>query len=142
MRRDLKQNKGAAFLPVVLLISGLVTVIVAAIVLTSTLASTGSARTKWSAEALAISQAGIDDGIIKIIRNKNCPDASCLSSFTLSAGNGTTSVTIAKDTPSNGKHTVTSLAKVRVAQKKLQAIVNTNAITGQVEIESIQEVAL
>jgi len=142
MRRDLKQNKGVAFLPVVLLISGLVTVIVTAIVLTSIFANTGGARTKWSIEALAIAQAGIDDGIIKIIRNKNCPDVSCSAFFTLPAGNGTASVTIAKDTPSNGKHTVTSLGKVRVAQKKLQAIVNTNAITGQVEIESIQEVAL
>jgi len=142
MIKYLKQNKGVAFLPIVLLVNGLAIIIITALVLIVTFVNNSNARTKWSTEALAIGQAGIDDGIIKIVRDKNCPDVSCSSSFTLSVGNGTASVTIAKDTPSNGKHTITSLGVVKGVQRKLQAIVNTNSTTGQVEIESIQEVAI
>ena len=67
MIKYLKQNKGVAFLPVVLLINGLAIIIVTTLVLIVTFVNNSNARTKWSTEALAIGQTGIDEGIIKIV---------------------------------------------------------------------------
>ena len=134
-----KKISGVAFLPVILLVGGLSVVIIAAIVLVSVETNSSQARTKWATEAFTLSQSGIDDGITKIIRDKNCPDANCPDSYTFSGDNGIVVVTIEKDTPTSGKYTITSCAKVRTVQKQMQAVVSVDPITGQVETESVSE---
>ncbi|MFA5386694.1 MAG: hypothetical protein WC297_03455 [Candidatus Paceibacterota bacterium] len=137
-----KENKGVAMLPLVLLIGGLITVIAITTTLTSYLLNHSSAAIKWSSEALAGAQTGVEDGIMKIIRNN-----SYSGDISLSVGNANVSITVLKDrdengTPIVGKDTITSLGVVRLSQRKLQAVVNIDATTGQVNIESIQEIAI
>ena len=134
---NFRKNSGVAMLPLVLLIGGLITVIAITITLTSSLSSHSSAAIKWSSEALAGAQAGVDDGIIKIIRNNSHSGTS-----TLAIGNANVTVSIDSNAPISGKGTIISCGVVRSSQRKLQAIVNIDAITGQVNIESIQEIAI
>jgi len=134
---NFRKNSGVAMLPLVLLIGGLITVIALTITLTSYLLNHSSAAIKWSSESLAGAQSGIEDGIMRIIR-----DNSYSGTSTLAIGNANITVTVDSNTPVSGKDTITSLGIVRSMQRKLQAVVNIDAITGQVNIESIQEIAI
>lgn len=131
------KNNGVAILPLTLLISGLIIIISATIALTNYLLNYNSAVLKYSSEALAAAKSGIEDAIMKIIRNNNYS-----GSFTLTIGQANVNVTVLSNDPMAGKDTIISLAVVRSIQKKLKAIVNIDAMTTQVNIESIQEVAI
>ena len=96
---------------------------------------------KMSAEALAAAEAGVQDAIIKIIRNKNFTS----SGYDLAVGSRSTNVVVCKDTCSGiseGKHKITSIGSALVKRRKIEAVVNVNATTGEVKIESILEVVI
>jgi len=135
--KDFKTQNGAIGLPLILLASALITEIAVTLTLTSFLLTNSAADIKWSIGALSASQSGIEEGIMKVIRNKDFNGTS-----TISVGLATVSITITKDSPSTGKHTIMSLATIRQIQRKLEAVINVSSTTGQVEIQSIQEIAL
>lgn len=98
---------------------------------------------RLSAEALTAASAGIEDALIKIVRDKNCPNSDCVSPYTLNVGNNSAVITICKDTCSGtGTHQINSLGRALTQRRQLVAIVETNSVTGEVRIISIREVAL
>ena len=136
-------RRGVSSLPLILILGGLITTMALGATLLVFLVNNANLGERASAEALAIARSGIDDGILQVLRNKNCPDASCLASYEVSLDNRTAAVTICKDFCDGiCKHTIISIAQVLTNHKKIKAILETDPITGEVLIESIADMPL
>lgn len=126
-----------------LLLGGVIIEIAIAVAFLAYYFNTTIFATRLTAEALAAAQAGVDDAIIRVVLNKNCPDSSCPSPYTLTVNRATTDVTICKDTCAGvGKHEITSTGNSLNKKKKLRAVIQVDSTTGEVRTESITEVAL
>jgi len=140
-------TKAAATLLVILLIGGLVVEIsIAGAFMTYYLNQSGFG-VKLSEEALAAARSGIQDALIRIIRNKSSvPD-----SYTLTIGSRSAEITVCKDKITNSsacdtsipnKYEATSLGKASTKRRQVRAIFNVDATTGEVKLESEKEVAI
>lgn len=146
----LKTN-GAAALLTVLMIGGIIVEIgIAFLFITYFLGQSGFG-VKLSAEALAAARAGIEDGIIKIVRDKTINYTTSGSPYTITVSSRSAQVTICKDTKTaatacdtvnTGKHEITSLGSAFTKRRELRAILNVNSTSSEVQMESIQEIAL
>ena len=148
------KQSGAATLPVILLISGIVIELAIAGVVVSALLTNTIFSSRLSAEALAAARAGAQDAIIRIIRYKNCPGPDgCPSSYCLNGAldyptctaNGTiagptTSVTMSNS--GSGIITVTSIGTAVTRKKKVEAVVGVDTSSGKISILSLEEVSL
>lgn len=152
--QKLKTNNGIVALPAVLLIGGIIVEIGVAGLLISYFLTQSNFGVKLSAQALATAQAGVQDATLKIIRDKNINYITSVSPYSLAVGNQSAQVIICKDsktvsTPCDdassvniGKHEITSLGIVQKKQRKIQAIINVNSVTGEIKIESTEEIAI
>jgi hypothetical protein len=132
--------KGMAFLPVVLMVGAVVAEFVVAGAFLVYYLNSSNFGARLSAEALSAASAGVEDAMIKIVRDKNCPNVSCESPYTLAVGNRSTVVTICKDSCSGtGTHEIISIGHALTQRRKLVAVVETNSLTGEVKIISIEE---
>jgi hypothetical protein len=140
-------NKATAALPAMLFIGGIIVEIGIAGAFISYYLSQSGFGIKMSAEALAAAEAGVQDALIKIIRNKDFTS----SGYDLTVGNRSANIIVCKDTKTvsslcdtenSGKHEITSIGSALVKKRKIEAIVNVNSATGEVKIESIQETAI
>jgi hypothetical protein len=139
--RQEKSKVGAATLPVVLLIGGLIVEIgIAGAFMAYYLAQSGLG-VKLSEEALAAARTGIQDAKIRIVRNKSfIPDP---NPYTLTVGNRTVQITTCKDScAGTGKFQITSLGIALTKRRQVQAIVSVDSLTGEVKIESEKETAI
>lgn len=132
----LKGKKGVSTLPTMLLLGGIIIEIAIAIAFLTYYFNVTNSASRLSAEALATARAGLDDGIIKVVRNK---DYSNPSGYSVTVGNRVATVAVCKDTCVSGKTQVISMASVLNKQRKLEAILTVDATTGQVTVDSIQE---
>ena len=147
----IKSNKyinGVAALPTMLLIGGIIVEISIAGAFISYLFSQSIFGVKLSEEALSLAQSGIQDAIIKIIRNK---DFSSTSGYDITIANKTAHIVVCKGSKSvngncniqdNGKSEITSMGSILLKKRKLRATVNINSNTGEVKLESINEIAI
>ena len=120
---------GIAVLPTILLIGGLVVEIGIAGLFISYFLNSSGFGVKISEEALSAAKSGIDDAIIKIIRNKG----SVVSSpYTINIGNNSAQISVIKDLPSVGKYEITSLGSAGLKRRRLQAIINVDNNISQV----------
>ncbi len=132
-------NKATAALPAMLFIGGIIVEIGIAGVFISYYLSQSGFGVKISAEALAAAEAGVQDALIKIIRNKDFTSAG----YDLAVGNRSANIVVCKDTcAGTGKHKITSIGSAVAKRRKIEAVVNVNSTTGEVKIESIQEAAI
>jgi hypothetical protein len=132
-------NMGTAALPAMLFIGGIIVEIGIAGAFISYYLSQSGFGVKMSAEALAAAEAGVQDAIIKIIRDKNFTSAG----YDLTVGNRSANVVVCKDScAGTGKHKITSTGSALAKRRKLEAIVNVHSTTGEVRVESITEVAI
>ncbi|HDH31542.1 MAG TPA: hypothetical protein ENH26_02075 [Candidatus Wolfebacteria bacterium] len=150
-QEKLKANKGIIALPTMLLIGGVIVEIGIAGLLVSYFLIQSNLGIRLSAEALAVARSGTQDAIIKIIRDKNFTSG---SPYSLTVGEWSAQIIVCKDSrtistacddldPSNkGKHEITSLGIVQKKQRKIQTILNVNSATGEVNVESIEEIAI
>ena len=139
--------KGAATLPLVLLIGGLIVEIGITGVFLAYFISQSSLGVKLSEQALAVARAGIQDAKIKIIRNKDFQT----SNYTLNVENNSAQITVCKnfktdltpcDTPMDKKYEITSLGIVSTKQRKIQTILYVDPTTGKAELESEKEIEI
>jgi len=135
----MNNNKATAALPAMLFIGGIFVEIGLAGAFISFYLNLRGFGIKMSAEALAAAEAGVQDALIKIIRNKDFTS----SGYDLTVGNRSANVVVCKDTcAGTGKHKITSIGSALVKRRKIEAVVNVNNTTGEVKIESILEAAL
>ena len=130
---------GIAVLPTILLIGGLVVEIGIAGLFISYFLNSSGFGVKISEEALSAAKSGIDDAIIKIIRNKG----SVISSpYTINIGNNSAQISVIKDLPSVGKYEITSLGSAGLKRRRLQAIINVDNNSNEVKYESLKEISI
>jgi len=139
----LKFSNGVSSLPLILILGGLITTMALGATLLIFLVNNANLGERASAEALATARSGIEDGILRVLRNKNCPDVSCPASYNVVLDTWTAAVTICKDSCDGiGKHTIISTSQVLTNQKKIKAILEADPKTGEVLIESITDMPL
>lgn len=136
------RQQGVAVLPVVLLVGGVIVEIGIAGAFIAFYVAQAGFGTRLSNEALGAARSGIEDGIMKVVRDKDYSSATTTVTF----GMRTADVSIVRDIPSIGKDTITSIGKAGTGigqkQRKLQSIINVNQTTGEVQVEWIREVTL
>lgn len=137
---------GQMTLPFVLLIGGIIVqVAIAGAFVTYFLSNSGYGE-RLSVRAAASAESGIRDAMVKITQNKEFLSDGGNTSYSVSVSNETNDtalITVMRET-ANGKYlyTVTSLGTAVSRQKKYTARIFVTPITGQVELESIQETAV
>jgi predicted Zn-dependent protease len=139
----LKTIRGIASLPAILLFGGIIIEIgIVSALLVYYLNNTLYAN-RLSDQALAAAQTGIEDGILKVVQDKTCPNASCPSSYQIETTTGTATITICKDScAGTGKTEVISTGVALTKKHKLVATLSVSQTTGEVTIDEIREEAL
>lgn len=130
-------QKGIAVLPIVLLISVLIFEVAAAGTFILFISQQTGNTLRRQVEALVSAEAGINDAIIRTVRDKNF---SSITPYIITVGSWRVSVKVEKNQPVVGRHRVTSTASAFSRGKTLRAILIVNATTGQVTIDSIVEI--
>lgn len=129
-------------MPTVIFLGGIVIEIAIAMAFVLNLFTTTNYSARVSGEAYLAAISGIEDGIIRVVRNKECPNGTgCSSSYDLPVGLRTASVTIC-DTCISGKTRVEALGSAGPARRKLRAVLTVNDVTGEVDIDSLSEIAI
>jgi len=149
IHNSLFKAKGAAALPIVLLVGSLLVEIGIAGSFIAYYLSQSGFGVKLSAEALAMTKAGIQDAKMRIVRNKNFIPSP--NPYTLTIGNNSAQITVCKelktvstacDTAMAGKFEITSLGMAFTKRRQVQAILYVDSITGEMKLESEKEIAL
>lgn len=157
------KQSGVATLPTVLIISGIVMEIAIAGTIIATLLSNAAFSDRLSAEALAMARAGAQDGIMKVVRYKNCTTSgtpgNCPGSSTTTCefwtncdiltfgSNRTAEVWVSSRTevpPVNSGiyQTVISSVGTAVARRKKVEVKVVVDVNGRVQVQSFKEVPL
>ena len=106
----------------------------------------GAAGVRFSQDALGKARSGIDDGIIRVVRRKNCPGtAGCPPECPITEqvplfGNHTADICVYENL--DGTLTLQSTASAFTRKKRVEAILAIDALTGEVRVQSFKEVAL
>lgn len=129
-----KDKRGISTLPMMLLLGGIIIEIAVTITFLAYYFNISNSSARLSTEALTTARTGLDDGIIKVVRDKNFS-----GDYAVAVGRGTANVSICKDTCVIGKTEITSTV-LGISQRKLRAVLAIDASTGKVVVESIEEI--
>lgn len=100
------------------------------------MANLSSYGNRLSNEAFLAARSGVNDAILRIIRDKNFSS----TGYSLTIGRGTATIVVESGQPSTNQDRITSTGTVLIRQKKLQAIVGIDPNNSSVEIISMQEI--
>src|SRR3989344_9102252 len=98
-----------------------------------------------SDEAYTAAQSGVKDAMMRIARDKNYFSAEYYlpadpSDCTLNSATACAHIIVEKDAPSAGKDRVTATGTLSNSTRKLEVILNVNAINGKITVESRTEI--
>jgi len=132
-----EKSKGQTALPTIILISGLIVEFAVAAVFINYFFSTSSLGEKLASRALAAAKAGIEDATIKLARDKEFLP----SAYNLSIDNDTATVSLSRqiDAYNNYLITIDAIGTAGSRQRKLEAIIVVNRLTGQLNLQSLSE---
>ncbi len=142
MRFQIRKNiQGIAALPTMLALGGIIVNIVIVIALGVYLLTNSQFGQKLMSEAAAAARAGIQDGLIRIARNREYS-----GTYNLTVSNRTVNVDICKElSPPQcvgvGKRRITAIGNAMTRSVKMEAIVSLSPI-GEIQLESIKETPL
>lgn len=136
-----KLNNGIAALPTLLILGGIVVNIAVIIALGVYLLVGSGLGNRLSSEALAAAKAGIQDGILRVAKDKNF-----FGSYELAVGQRSVSVEICKDSEPPacaglGKRKISAVGSALTRRRKMEAVMSVSSI-GEIRVESVKEVAL
>ena len=136
----LTSRKGVASLPAIILFGGLMVEIGLAGAFLIYYLNNSLYGTRLSQAALVAAQAGIDDGILKVILDKDCPNINCPANYSITTESGNADVVICKDSCSgSGTTQITSTGYSLTRKHKIVAILNVNNTSGLVTKVSVTE---
>lgn len=138
------RRNGQLTLPFVLLIGGIIVeVAIAGAFVTYFLSSSGYGE-RLSIRAAAAAESGIRDAMVRITQNKEFLPNTGITSYSITHDNNDTAIIIINRADSGNiyKYTVESLGTAVSRQKKFSAIIAVDGTTGQIELQSIQEIAV
>lgn len=133
-------RRGVASLPAIILFGGLMVELGLAGAFLIYYLNNSLYGTRLSQAALVAAQAGIEDGILKVVLDKSCPNVSCPANYSITTESGTADVTICKDSCSGaGTTQITSVGYALTRKHQIIAILGINSTTGVVTRQSISE---
>lgn len=134
-------HRAQAALSLVLLISGVVILSgLSLIFLVNSFTSTTLAF-RAANHALAVASAGMDDALLRLVRNKNFDTGG--SAYSVNIGpNETAIVEVEQDNPVTGQIKILSEAQILLYRRKIQAVVAVDPVTQRVNVISRGQVAL
>ncbi|GIW65267.1 MAG: hypothetical protein KatS3mg093_246 [Candidatus Parcubacteria bacterium] len=131
-----KKNNGQAALSTIFLIGGIISLIAITLVIIISSYMTSAYSYQNSQRALAVANAGADDALLQLIRNKNFQD---VNGYLVYSGNDSATVTVTQNSPSTGQVTILSIANIFSYRKKVRVIVSINDI-GEVRVIKREQV--
>lgn len=132
-------RKGVAALPLIIILGGLTAEIVLFVTATSYVFVNSEFGIRLSTDALLAAKAGVQDAVMKVVRNKSFTSATT----TLAVHDASVDVSVCMNAcVGNGKHKVLSVGKAQTRRKGLEAILNVDSATGEVKMESLVEVKI
>lgn len=133
-----KYQTGVAALPTILILGGIITELAIAAIIGGYLLINLELGNRLSEEAFSAAKSGVEDALLKIVR-----DRSFNNNFSLAVGNNSATVTICKDICVGvGKYKITAAGQAQSRHRQLEAIVVVDDTTGGVALESLTEVPL
>lgn len=130
------KNKGITMLPLVIMIGLIIMELGIAIAFLAYWSNSSSHGSRLAQEALFGAKAGIDDAILRLVRDKDLDS----TQYVFTVGTRTqVSVTINNDLL-NHQATIDSVGTVLLRQKKYQAVVSVNPETAVVSLISLTEI--
>ncbi|MCL5017376.1 MAG: hypothetical protein M1155_01795 [Patescibacteria group bacterium] len=143
INKDLSGRSGVAALPTMLLIGSIITGIAMALTASVFLYVNSTHGVNLSLQALSVAKSGVYDGIMKVARDKTIVSAS----YFLPVGKYNAQVTICQggtqgcDTTA-GNFLISSIGSILTVNKKMQAIVSVDNVSGEVKLQLMHEVAI
>lgn len=136
--QKLKTTAGVSTLPTMLLLGSIIIEIVVAMAFLTYYFNTLNFSARLTSEALETARAGAQDGINKVILDKNC----CGGPYTVTTSNGrTATVNVCKDVCLGaGQTRVLSTATVFNKQRTIEADLSVDPVTGQVAVNALKEI--
>jgi len=136
MQNRTAKNRGATLLPLVIMIGLVIVELGVAMAFVVYLSNLSSYGTRLAQEALFGARSGIDDAILKIIRDKNFSSAG----YALTVGRVNVWVVVEQNQPLTNQDRITSTGTVLLRQKQYQAIVSVDPQTLVVSLVSLTEI--
>jgi len=139
----LNRKNGLAALPLVLMLGGLITAITVSLLMANLLSTQSEFGLRLNSQAFAASQSGIQDALMRIVRDKTFA-----GSYSINFTDGSSvDVIVCRDAIAPvcvglGKDKVTALGKSQGRNRKFEVIAGVDSTTGEMSVESINEIAL
>lgn len=140
MHRDIKLrgSSGIAALTTMLGIGLAVSVMGAAMGLLSFLESTIGFSHAKAQEAYLVAQSGAADALMRLARDKTFSSVG----YSVSVGNGTTTVVVVRNNPVIGQNLITSTGEVSNRKRKIEVKVAVDNTSGKLTLLSWREISL
>ena len=132
--KSIHLERGVAAFPVILAISAIILIIGLAIAFSGRIEGNISANQRSSNQAFHASQAGVNDAIMKVVRNVISVD----TEYVLTVGNGNATMNVDIDAPEANKTTIISKGTVGKIERKIKVILNISS-EGKVTLDSWEE---
>jgi len=127
---NIKKNNGQAALATMLVIGGLISLIVLTLVIIISSYVSSSYAFQYSQRALAVANAGANDALIQLTRNKSFENQ---TGYTVNVLNDTATVQVIQNSPQSGQATIISIANVLNYKSRVRVIVSISD-TGEIRI--------
>ncbi|MCX8016210.1 MAG: hypothetical protein N2692_02860 [Patescibacteria group bacterium] len=137
MRNKFLQQKGFSLLPTVLVTSIIIAEVGIALTFVMYMANSASYSSRLLQEAYSCAKSGIDDALLRLIRNK---DFYSTEGYNFTIGRCNAVVEVEKDVPAQYNSQITVTASVFNRQKKLRAIVSIDPDAAEIFLVSLQEI--
>lgn len=135
------RRRGIAVLPVMILIGAIIVEIAIVGGILAFYGSTSNLAIRASQEALFTARSGVEDALIKIVRNKGFTAA---TPYAVSVNSGiattTASITVIVSSTNAAQKIIVATSSVMNRTKTVQAVVNIDSVSGKVDIVSFGEV--
>ncbi|MBI5466119.1 MAG: hypothetical protein HY974_02410 [Candidatus Kerfeldbacteria bacterium] len=126
-----------AALPALLALSGIVLTASLGMAVSSQVSQYLSSGSTRSTQALYVAQAGLNDALWRLARNKNYEN---LTGYNLAVSSGTANIVVDRDEPVANQTTVTVTATSDNRTRKIQAVINVTAVVGALSQASWTEI--
>lgn len=137
MKRFFTKEKGMTMLPLVLVVGTVMIEFGIALTFVIYMSNLSSYGNRLSEEAFLAARSGVNDAILKLIRDKDFST----TGYSLTVGiRGSSMVVVENGQPNSDQARITSTGTVLTRQKKIQAIVSIDSNTSLINLVSMEEI--
>jgi hypothetical protein len=124
------KNNGQAAISTMLIIGGLISLIALTLIIIIFSYTSSSYGFQHSQRALAVANAGVDDALIKLIRDRSFENQ---TGYTVQVDNNTATVQVIQNSPQSGNVTIISTATVSNYKSRVRVVVSVDS-NGEIRI--------